>query len=490
MNFKLVLEKVTPLFLITTFFVLHEYCEYYPAVPIKEAIGVLLLFTFTAVILFCLTFLFFRNLHKTVTYALVLMLVYLFYGATHDFLKNVFVNSFFVSYKFFIPFLAVLLLFTGMIVRRSQPMAKKHFRFINLLLIVMIVYELMALMLSAKKSEKNKVNISAVQTTISNLQVKPDIYLIVTDEYAGLNVLNEVFGYDNSNFVNDLNNRNFHFLKQTKSNYNATIFSMASILNLNYLKLNTDTITLQNTLECGNLLDENAFVQFLKRHNYTFHNFSQFDIDNQSKAVRVYFFPTFKELFTSQTVIERIRKDIGYNFMSTKKIKELENHNLRNDSVVDILTRNVVKESVSPKFVYTHFNMPHHPFFINKDTNNSLYSKLELSKDQDKKAYINYLEFANKKLLDLIDFIKKNSANPPIILLMSDHGWRGNETSAQNDLQFANINAIHLPDSNYKYFYDGMSNVNQMRMLLNTYFAQNLSRLADTTIFLKEVVNQ
>jgi hypothetical protein len=265
---------------------------------------------------------------------------------------------------------------------------------------------------------------------------------------------------------------------------------MASMLNLGYLKLMNDKITLQNTLECSNLLNENVLVKFLQSNGYAFHNFSPFDVSNQSKAIRIYFFPTFEELFISQTITERIRKDIGYNFMSASKLKELESHNLRNDSIVDILTRNVVKESVSPKFVYTHFNMPHHPFFINKDTNNSLYSKLELSKDQDKKAYINYLEFANKKLLDLIDFIKKNSANPPIILLMSDHGWRGNETSAQNDLQFANINAIHLPDSNYKYFYDGMSNVNQMRMLLNTYFAQNLSRLADTTIFLKEVVNQ
>ena len=484
------LTRVSPLFLLPTFFVLHEYYSLYPAIPVYQIIAILCQFIFIAACLFILSFLIYRKLDKAAIYGLLLLFIYVFFGALYDFMKRSFGAHFFTSYIFIIPFLLALLILIGFYIKRRNSQSKRFFIFTNLLFIILIAFDFFTFLQIRTERNENKVTATPIQIKHSNQTYKPDIYLIIADEYAGLTTLKEIFEFDNSKFVKGLQIRNFHFLNQTTSNYNATIFSMASMLNLGYLKLMNDKITLQNTLECSNLLNENVLVKFLQSNGYAFHNFSPFDVSNQSKAIRIYFFPTFEELFISQTITERIRKDIGYNFMSAKKIKELENHNLRNDSVVDILTRNVVKESVSPKFVYTHFNMPHHPFFINKDTNSSHYGQLVLSKDQDKRSYINYLEFANKKLLDLIDFIKKKSANPPIILLMSDHGWRGNETSAQNDLQFANINAIHLPDSNYKYFYDGMSNVNQMRMLLNTYFAQNLSRLADTTIFLKEVVNQ
>jgi hypothetical protein len=258
------------------------------------------------------------------------------------------------------------------------------------------------------------------------------------------------------------------------------------MLHLNYLKIKSDSITLQTILECGNLLNETPFVNFLKQHNYTFYNYSCFDVNNQSKAIRVYFFPTFEELYLSQTLISRVKRDIGFNFLSPKVIESHVKLNLTKDSTIDDLTRKAVNQTGSPKFIYTHFFMPHHPYFINKDSNNKTYSNLELALNQNKDAYISYLKFANNKILDLIEYIQTNSKNPPVIILLSDHGWRKNETKETNHHQFINLSAISLPDSNYSFFDDKLSNVNQLRMLLNTYFKQSLSKLKDSTYFLIE----
>ncbi len=66
---------------------------------------------------------------------------------------------------------------------------------------------------------------------------------------------------------------------------------------------------------------------------------------------------------------------------------------------------------------------------------------------------------------------------------MSDHGYRGNmETS----FKFKTLNAIYLTDKNYQGFYDGISNVNQLKVLLNTQFKQQLKMLPDSTIILTQ----
>ncbi len=74
--------------------------------------------------------------------------------------------------------------------------------------------------------------------------------------------------------------------------------------------------------------------------------------------------------------------------------------------------------------------------------------------------------YTNKKLLELIDYIKTNAEQPPVIILMSDHGFRQFEENEKvdNKYHFMNLNAVLLPNRNYSGFYDGMSNVNQFRV--------------------------
>jgi len=69
---------------------------------------------------------------------------------------------------------------------------------------------------------------------------------------------------------------------------------------------------------------------------------------------------------------------------------------------------------------------------------------------------------------------------------MSDHGFRQLADTTAKKYYFMNLNAVYLPAGNYSGFYDGMSNVNQFRVILNAQFGQKLPLLKDSIIFLRE----
>src|SRR5260370_113465 len=63
-----------------------------------------------------------------------------------------------------------------------------------------------------------------------------NFYMILADEYAGNSETKNILGHDNSAFTNALSQRGFHVVENSSSNYISTPFSMASILNMSYLK--------------------------------------------------------------------------------------------------------------------------------------------------------------------------------------------------------------------------------------------------------------
>jgi hypothetical protein len=69
-------------------------------------------------------------------------------------------------------------------------------------------------------------------------------------------------------------------------------------------------------------------------------------------------------------------------------------------------------------------------------------------------------------------------------MLLGDRGFRQGIKKEEREYVFPNLNAIYLPDKNYRLSYDSISNVNQFRVFFNTQFEQHLPLLKDSTIFL------
>jgi len=486
MIMKSKLDREYFIILLPLFFVIHEYLFYFPIVKVEIALVVFIQHIALITALLLISFFLLRKFLKASLFTFFLYLIHLFYGAVHDFLKSTFENSFLLKYSFILPFLLIYCAILFFYFKRTNKQFIKLKTFLNLLFAVLILFDLVSFLLN--KKESNSVSLPNSEFLLSNttLQSKPDIYLIITDEYAGEKELQDIFLYDNSKFMEDLKGRGFYVVQNSKSNYNATVFSMASMLNLNYLNLQSNKISLHNVLECRELVNKNIFTNYLKQQGYSIYNYSFFDLENQKYAVRNLFFPTHKDLFNSQTFTRRIAANIGFNFVSKDEVERVRRNNVYNDNKIDSLTRNNIVNSTSPKFVYTHFTMPHHPYFFDSLGRPTPLEKLSDDYNSDKNRYISYLKYTNKILLDLIDHIQSKSKTPPIILLMSDHGWRQFENEVNQEYFFMNLNALYFPNKNYSKLYDGMSNVNQMRVLLNTYFDQQLPLLPDSTYFVYE----
>jgi len=317
---------------------------------------------------------------------------------------------------------------------------------------------------------------------------KPDVYLIITDEYAGNAQLKEMFSFDNSDFENSLKQRGFHILKNPSSNYNWTLYSMASMLNMNYLPELKDTIiNIPDKFYCSELIKNSNVAALFKNSGYAIYNYSFFDFAGTTKPVKPVFLPATKTLITAQTFINRIQRDLWFNFVSPQFITNVLSRNLHNNIIIDSLTKvSVMSRSNAPRFVYTHLTMPHYPYYFDSSGNKKESQQLTDENNPDKQAYLQYLVYCNKKLLELLDFIKFNSAKPPIIMLMSDHGFRQYKPLKKSDrqFQFCNLNALFFPNGNYAGFSDTMYNVNQFRALFNSQFQQKFPLLKDSTIFL------
>lgn len=64
---------------------------------------------------------------------------------------------------------------------------------------------------------------------------RPDIYYIILDGYGRADMLDSVYGYDNSSFIKALEERGFIVPRNSRSNYPQTPLSLSSSLNMQYL---------------------------------------------------------------------------------------------------------------------------------------------------------------------------------------------------------------------------------------------------------------
>ncbi|MGH2553514.1 MAG: sulfatase-like hydrolase/transferase, partial [Chitinophagaceae bacterium] len=362
--------------------------------------------------------------------------------------------------------------------------------FLNLLLIVLLFIDFIWLAGRIIFKKSNAFTLPA-EFTISNTGHQPDIYFIVADEYAGNKELRDLFQFDDSVFIKQLKENNFHTIPESYSNYNYTPFSIASLLNMEYLNLGGRNRNSTDLAYCYQMIRDNKLLQFFKASGYKFYNFSVFDFDGQPAQAKETFLPVKTKLITAQTFLNRFDKEIRFNFVyrfkSKKNQKIITYFNKSNNETIYSLTWKLAQQNTSaPKFVYTHLMMPHYPYYFDKNGKEQPYEKLLEGNQSNKEAYIEYLQYSNKKLFDLIRHILQTAPSPPIIVLAGDHGFRHFTDPVETKYYFLNMVSVHLPSKKYAGFSDSLSGVNLFRVILNTEYEQHLPFLKDSMIYLKD----
>jgi hypothetical protein len=242
----------------------------------------------------------------------------------------------------------------------------------------------------------------------------------------------------------------------------------------------------QDLLTAGIELCKNTrLVGYLRSNGYSIQNLSPFVLDDSSDQQRnVSTVITEKHLIEEQTFLSVMIRKFGW-LIEGEKLGRLlrvpyynvENYNSGIERGLTEISRNNPGHSL---FTYAHFLIPHSPFL--KDSAGRPVSPNELIPDAHNRLpnltpqrYIGYLQYGNSMLLPLLDTLTHNDPSS-IILIMSDHGYRGAQ-SEKNYLQFDIQFFIRTPKGDYSIWPRTVDGVNVFRILLNEEFGQQLDYL-------------
>ncbi|MFN2437701.1 MAG: sulfatase-like hydrolase/transferase [Chitinophagaceae bacterium] len=478
------------IFLLPVFFILHAYVGNFPLISLKDVISVLAWSLLATLIISLLFFVVFRDWRKAAIYAFSLLCFQFCFGIVHDSLKKIAGNTFIVKYSFIIPFSIIAFALLLYFLKKFNRPFNRLTKYLNTLLLILLAVEGSMFLFRGNK----KTSYRTQQQTVNKCDTcsTPDIYLIIADEYAGNRQLKEIFNFDNRHFEKALEQRGFYVAKDSKSNYNYTPYSVASIVGMRYLEnLSSKSNDLENRNISYRQINDNELIRILKQYNYRFINLSLFDFAGQSTTIDNMFFLTRRKMLTAQTFTSRFKKDLGFNFVTRFKIdsevKRWTYFTLKNNNkILDGIYSAVNTKTDAPRFIYAHLMMPHYPYYFDANGQPNAIETLWEDQQHLQKNYIDYLQYCNKIFLELIDAILQKSKTPPIIVFMGDHGFRHFTKSVDQQYHFMNFNSVYLPDKNYTGLYDSLSGVNQFRIILNKQFKTNFSLLKDSTSFMLE----
>jgi len=328
-------------------------------------------------------------------------------------------------------------------------------------------------------SSKNEIVFSEVKT-----KSRPDVYYFIFDRYASLDTLTKIYGYDNSKFYHDLRSEGFYVAEKSSANYLKTAHSLASSLNMTYLD---DLVSIHSPKDRSwydiyyRLKDYNLW-HFFKNLGYKFVYFGSWwepTGRNPNANLNINFYSTaeFGNVYYKITLIYHL-VELLYKNNTALGLWQSGNETLAKLTEIPI--------DPASTFTVAHVLIPHPPYVFEADG-----SVVETPSQSEEDAYIKQVKFINKKIIELSDFIIKSNPDS-IIVVQSDEGphprrynlvgpmfdWR-TSTDVEINQKMQILDAYYFPDQNYASLYQTITPVNSFRLILNTYFDQDLPLLED-----------
>lgn len=424
--------------------------------------------------------------------------LFFFYGPIHTFLED---NAPALSkYTVMVPALLAVALLWGIFLFRSRQPFYNTYQYLNILLLVLVGYELALItLLNATDGGIKRLTkdypISESYKKCDTCQ-NPDIYFLVFDMYANNSVLKSFWNYDNSDLNRFLDSSGFYHARHSTSNYNYTVFSIGSTFNMDYHDKDLKyTNTFRSSSQLGQF-EDNQLFRILKTQGYSFYNYSWFHFVDAPARVAPFVLTAPKELVAAQTFWYRFRTDIAWNFKMfrrTRTVKErltpfFVEECLNNLSRVQDAYKGVkalsAQQGNGPVFLYAHFLMPHGPFMFDSLGNVKSQPEWLSVKHED---YLQQVKYANRMIKDLCATLQSQAKRPRIIIVASDHGYRNfnSKDNLSRDVEFKNLEAFYFPGGDYSRLHDSISSVNTFRVIVDQYFGHPLPKLPDTSFYLK-----
>lgn len=402
----------------------------------------------------------------------------------------------------------LILLWVGIAILRKKKILLEHISFLLILLSFGLIFYYLSLISPAlinvpwslyKRQITESKEIQSSSIIIPS--EPPDIYYIVLDGYVRSDVLEELYGYDNSNFTNYLLDKGFIIPENNHSNYAITPLSLASTLNMQYIQtLFPDAESypfwwlmspfIKNS-QVEIMLEEGGYKTVTVAVDWDFTNINNADIHFKPFPIQLNEFNRFLIMSSPISVLSPAVEN-------SMMLSSYPSHRKTVNYAFEILSK--VPDIEGLKFVFVHIVSPHPPFVFDKDGQpvepayNFSFNDGNFfpgNRDQYKIGYVNQIQFINSQLEKTVNSILDKSDNPPIIILLADHGSRmlTDFTSSDNSCireLFSNFAAFYLPGQNEDTIPTDITSVNVFRIIFDKYFGSEFGILDNGYYFYRD----
>ncbi|MBN1306139.1 MAG: hypothetical protein JXA13_17000 [Anaerolineales bacterium] len=356
-------------------------------------------------------------------------------------------------------------------------------------LLLVPVYQVGSYLIASQGQKQNLVEKFAIEAQYklerAAGQSYPDVYYIILDAYSRSDAMLKYIDFDNTYFIQGLEEMGFYVAECAQSNYSKTDLSLSSSMNLNYVSALGESFVPESKdrLPLWELIKGNQVKAMFEDLGYTTVAFDTgYDFTELESADIYYYAPkkgfnSFENLYL-KTTIASLLDDAGlfrkYQLTDEDRKRELVLYKL------DELRQ--VPDIPGPKFVFVHLVIPHPPFVFGADGEAIVIPKREFKgqgyylEEDYLRGYREQAIFISDQMLDVVSEILEKSAQSPIIVIQGDHG-SGHFDDKDN---VTILNAYHFPQGPDG-LYPHITPVNTFRLIFNTYFGADFELLPDVS---------
>jgi hypothetical protein len=322
----------------------------------------------------------------------------------------------------------------------------------------------------------------------------PDIYYIILDTYTRQDTMLKEYGYDNSAFIQGLEDLGFYVAGCSRSNYYKTFESLVTSLNMTYLE------PLSQGMSRGDLekrLKHSAVRELLEQAGYQTVAFQTGYQWSELDDATVYLSPgdrgvfevlnPFEFLLLRTTAVD-VLLDYRHQAAATAVDQAMPGGGLfehaefvqRERFILEALP--AVARLSGPKFVFVHILVPHVPRVFASDgsiVSDPRYYSGEnndaTSPEFSLRGYLNGVEFISGRMLEIVEAILADSSRPPVIVIQGDTGRAGVAA-------FEILNAYYTAGKPNPALYPTITPVNTFRVLFDSMFGTAFGLLPDQSL--------
>ena len=461
-------EKILHPFLIAIFPIIFLYAETINEVPPQQMVLPVILMLIFSTVLVTITKFIFKDWKKSALIVSIILVLFILYSPVFVYLSGTFIGDFEIGrHRYLLILFAIPFLTLSYLIYKTKMQLGNATLILNTVAISLILISSVNIGIYTfeKSFYENDKNIEILE----NNNLKPDIYFILLDAYSGEKVLQKYYNFNNEDFINGLREKGFFVHDESYSNYANTIPSLGSTFNMEYLDNDTERKRVYS------MFPESTAVKILDSNGYKIIDFQKHSIAFDIPVVDSTLCKKDSNRYTDTRLMDQLLKYTPLSVLTTIIPPEQDM-----DTQLCLFAElpNTQDMFDEPTFVFAHSLVTHSPYYYGPDGQEVHPPSLN------DEHYVYSIKFANKNMIKIIGELL-DVEDKPIIVILSDHGTiiRNNDITYEEGIitSHQNLNAIYLPDQNYKFIEKTSTSVNIFRIIFNQFFNMNYQLLEDKT---------